>query len=51
MKRLTDRILTQWYFKHFNYEDDMPFGHDIADPFSYPHIKYHSAKANLPKPK
>jgi hypothetical protein len=51
MKKLTDRILTQWYFKHFNYEDDMPFGHDIADPFSYPHIKYHSAKLNLPKPK
>ncbi|MDQ3838890.1 MAG: hypothetical protein M3297_06435 [Thermoproteota archaeon] len=25
LKRLTDRILTQWYFKHYNQEDDMPF--------------------------
>lgn len=23
LKRLTDRILTQWYFKHYNHEDDM----------------------------
>jgi hypothetical protein len=51
LKRLTDRILTQWYFKHYNHEDDMPFGHDIADPFTYPYIKYHSAKSDLPKPR
>src|SRR5262245_37191776 len=44
LKRLTDRILTQWYFKHNNHEDDMPFGHDVANPFTYPYIKYHSAK-------
>lgn len=40
LKRRTDRILTQWYFKHYNHEDDMPFGHDVADLFTYPHIKY-----------
>jgi hypothetical protein len=50
LKRLTDRILTQWYFKHYNHGDDMPFGHDIADPFTYPYIKYHPAKSDLPKP-
>jgi hypothetical protein len=50
LKRLTDRILTQWYFKHYNHEDDMPFGHDVADPFTYPHIKYHPAKSDLPNP-
>jgi hypothetical protein len=47
LKRLTDRILTQWYFKHYYHEDDMPFGHDVADPFTYPYIKYHSAKSDL----
>jgi hypothetical protein len=50
LKRLTDRILTQWYFKHYNHEDDMPFGHDVADPFRYPYIKYHPAKSDLPNP-
>ena len=44
LKRLTDRIFTQWYFKHYNHEDDMPFGHDVADPFKFPYIKYHPAK-------
>ena len=50
LKRLTDRILTQWYFKHYYQENDMPFGHDVADPFTYPYIKYHEAKSGLPKP-
>ena len=50
LKRLTDRILTQWYFKHYSHEDNMPFGHDVADPFTYPYIKYHPAKSDLPKP-
>jgi hypothetical protein len=50
LKRLTDRILTQWYFKHYNHEDDMPFGHDVADPFTYPYIIYHPAKLELPGP-
>lgn len=44
LKQLTDDVLTEWYFKHNNERVDMPFGHDIADPFSYPYIKYHSAK-------
>ena len=44
LKQLTDEVLKEWYFKHYNEEDDMPFGHDVADPFSYPYIKYHSAK-------
>ena len=50
LKRLSDKILTQWYFKHYNHEDDMPFGHDVADPFTYPHIKYHYAREDLPRP-
>jgi hypothetical protein len=44
LKQLTDDVLNEWYFNHYNDEDDMPFGHDVADPFSYPYIKYHSAK-------
>lgn len=50
LRRLSDRVLTQWYFKHYNDKDDMPFGHDIADPFTYPHIKYRSAREELPRP-
>jgi hypothetical protein len=50
LKRLTDRILTQWYFKHYNHEDDMPFRYDVADPFTYPHIKYRPAKSDLLNP-
>jgi hypothetical protein len=41
LKRLTDRVLDEWYFHHFEDADDMPFGHDIADPFSSPHIKFY----------
>jgi hypothetical protein len=41
LKRLTDGVLTKWYFHHFKEENDMPFGHDIADPFSSPYIKFH----------
>jgi hypothetical protein len=51
LKRLTDRVLKQWYFKHYNDEDDMPFGHDVADPFTSPYIKYHCAKSDLLKPR
>ena len=36
LKELTDTVLEEWYYNHYNEEDDMPFGHDIADPFSYP---------------
>lgn len=41
LKELTDTILEEWYYNHYNNKDDMPFGHDIADPFSYPYIKYY----------
>jgi hypothetical protein len=51
LKRLTDEVLHEWYFNHYSSEGEMPFGHDIADPFSYPYIKYHYAGTDLPKPK
>ena len=44
LKELTDKILKIWYFKHNNHRNDMPFGHDIANPFTLPYIKYRSAK-------
>jgi hypothetical protein len=44
LKQLTDEVLKEWYFNHYKKDDDMPFGHDVADPFSYPYIKYRSAK-------
>ena len=50
LKRLSDKILTQWYFNHYNREDDMPFGHDVADPFTHPYIKYHCAREELRRP-
>jgi hypothetical protein len=50
LKRLTDDVLKEWYFNHYHSKEDMPFGHDIADPFSYPYIKYRSSRAELPTP-
>jgi hypothetical protein len=41
LKKLTDRVLAEWYFHHYENADDMPFGHDIADPFRSPYIKFH----------
>jgi hypothetical protein len=41
LKKLTDRVLSKWYFHHYQNTNDMPFGHDIADPFSSPYIKFH----------
>jgi len=41
LKQLNDRVLSKWYFHHYKNSDDMPFGHDIADPFSPPYIKFH----------
>lgn len=41
LKKLTDRVLSKWYFHHYENADDMPFGHDIADPFEAPYIKFH----------
>jgi hypothetical protein len=46
---LDDIVLNDWYFNHFTQEDDMPFGHDIANPFSYPYIKYRCAREELSK--
>lgn len=40
LKKLTDRVLSKWYFHHYEKSDDMPFGHDIADPFTSPYIKF-----------
>ncbi len=44
LKRLDDLVLIKWYFQNNNYSNDMPFGHDIANPFHFPYIKYRSAK-------
>lgn len=41
LETLTDKILDEWYYRYSSNEDDMPFGHDISDPFSYPYIRYH----------
>jgi hypothetical protein len=41
LKKLTDRVLSKWYFHHYKNINDMPFGHDIADPFTSPYIKFH----------
>jgi hypothetical protein len=41
LKKLTDAVLRRWYFNHYENTDDMPFGHDIADPFTSPYIKFH----------
>jgi hypothetical protein len=41
LEKLTDDLLEKWYFQHYGNRNDSPFGHDIADPFSVPHIKYH----------
>jgi hypothetical protein len=49
LKRLTDKVLSGWYFKHYNHFDDMPFGHDVSDPFSYPYIKYTPVQEQLDK--
>jgi hypothetical protein len=41
LRKLTDRVLDKWYFHHYKNRDDMPFGHDISDPFRSPYIKFH----------
>jgi hypothetical protein len=50
LKELTDEVLNEWYFHHYNREDDEPFGYDIANPFAFPYIKYRSAKKELTAP-
>jgi hypothetical protein len=34
-------VLSKWHFHHYEDRDDMSFGHDIADPFTSPYIKFH----------
>jgi hypothetical protein len=41
IKNLIDDLLEKWYFQHYSDRNDSSFGHDIADPFSAPYIKYH----------
>jgi hypothetical protein len=41
LKKLTDTVLRKWYFHHYEDANDMPFGDDIADPFTSPYIKFH----------
>ena len=41
LKKLTDTVLRKSYFHHYEDANDMPFGDDIADPFTSPHIKFH----------
>ena len=38
LKKLTDTVLRKWYFHHYEDANDMPFGDDIADPFTSPYI-------------
>ena len=47
LKRLTDKVLTEWYFNHYHNIDDMPFGHDVSDPFAYPYIRHSCPKEQL----
>jgi hypothetical protein len=42
-KESTDTVLNDWY-------ENRGFGHDISDPFSFPHIKYFG-KLNLGRDK
>lgn len=51
LKKLSDSVLKRWYFDHYKTYEDMPFGHDVASPFTFPHINYRDARPHLPKPK
>jgi hypothetical protein len=42
--RLTDEVLDIWYGNHNQDSYDMPFSHDLANPFSFPHIRYRRIK-------
>ena len=47
INRLDDQILHEWYFEHYDDENEEPFGHDVSDPFTFPHIKYCDPKPVL----
>lgn len=40
LKRFDDEVLTDWYENHSKNSDEEPFGHDVSNPFEFPHIKY-----------
>ncbi|HEY4699849.1 MAG TPA: hypothetical protein VIH27_05720, partial [Nitrososphaerales archaeon] len=40
LKRLTDKVLQEWYYEHGKSDDEEQFGHDISNPFICPYIKY-----------
>lgn len=47
LRRLTDDVLHEWYFQHCKADDEEPFGHDVSNPFEYPHVKYFDPKSLL----
>jgi hypothetical protein len=47
IRELTDEVLYKWYHKHYDSNYDQPFGHDVSNPFEFPHIKYFDPKELL----
>ncbi|MFB5601213.1 MAG: hypothetical protein ACE5SW_13415 [Nitrososphaeraceae archaeon] len=47
LRKLTDEILTTWFFNHYKNEDEEPFGHDVSNPFRFPFIQYIDPKPYL----
>lgn len=47
LKRLDDNTLEDWFWNHRKSDDEEPFGHDVSDPFEFPHIKYVDPKPFL----
>ena len=47
LKRLDDITLEEWFMNHHKSADEEPFGHDVSNPFEFPHIKYVDPKPFL----
>jgi hypothetical protein len=47
LKRLNDDILLDWYKNHYKESSEEPFGHDVSNPFEFPHVKYVDPKPFL----
>lgn len=47
LRRLTDSILHEWYHEHRKSDREEPFGHDVSNPFEFPHVKYFDPKGLL----
>ncbi len=47
LRRLTDTLLDEWYHRHHESDDEEPFGHDVSNPFQFPHVKYFDPKSLL----